>query len=110
MIAAYSVVLGVSILMRERTDGLMRYLVTAAPIVPFSALPLILGRMLSRVDERERTLVYRALTFAFFATAIVTFGYGFLEIAGAPRLSMFWVWPAMATFWIIGRWVAPRMP
>lgn len=52
----------------------------------------------------------RAITVAFFGTAVLSFGYGFVENAGAPRLSMFAVWPLMGTLWIVGRFVAPRMP
>ena len=59
---------------------------------------LIVSRLV--VDERERVLIDRA----------ITFGYGVMANAGAPRLSMFSVWPLMGTMWIVARFVAPRMP
>ena len=37
-----------------------------------------------------------------FGTALLTFTYGFLETTGFPKLSMFFVWPLMGAFWVIG--------
>ena len=42
------------------------------------------------------------------ATALLSFGYGFLEGLGYPRLSMFGVWPLMAVLWLIGLALAGR--
>ncbi|MFT3691402.1 hypothetical protein [Paenirhodobacter sp.] len=43
----------------------------------------------------------KAPAIAFAGTALITFGYGFLEGTGLPRLSMFAVWPLMGTIWFI---------
>jgi hypothetical protein len=40
------------------------------------------------------------LAIAAAVTAAITFAYGFLELAGFPRLSMFFVWPLMAVAWL----------
>ena len=32
-------------------------------------------------------------------TAALSLTYGFLESAGFPKLSMFWVWPVMGLVW-----------
>ena len=50
----------------------------------------------------QRKLQLEALAMAFAGTALITFGYGFLEGAGLPKLSMFVVWPIMAALWVIG--------
>ena len=110
VLAAYAPVLVVSLLVVDDTTGVLRYLVSATPILPFAALGWVVIRALRRVDERERLLIYRSLAFAFLATSVLTFGYGFMENAGAPRLSMFAVWPTMAAMWLLGRLVADRMP
>jgi hypothetical protein len=108
--AVYSVTLVLSLLVADSTRGPLRVAVALIPMVPFSVLGWIVLRALRRVDERERSMMYRAVALAFFATAVVSFAYGFLENTGAPRLSMFVVWPTMASFWVVGRWIAPWMP
>jgi hypothetical protein len=110
VLAAYAPILIVSLLVVDDLDGVLAYIVSGAPILPAAAVGWAVLRSLKRVDERERLLIYRAIAFAFFATAVLTFGYGFMENAGAPRLSMFAVWPLMGTMWMVGRFVAPRMP
>jgi hypothetical protein len=110
VLAAYLPILAASLIVVDDLDGVLRYVVSGAPILPFAAIGWAMLRSLKRVDERERTLIYRSLTFAFFGTAVLTFGYGFMENAGAPRLSMFSVWPVMGTMWLVGRFVAPRLP
>jgi hypothetical protein len=54
------------------------------------------------MDELQRKLQFEALALAFAGTALLTFGYGFLEGVGLPRLSMFVVWPLMAALWVVG--------
>jgi hypothetical protein len=110
VLAAYAPVLVVSLLVADDTSGALRYVVSGTPVLPFAALGWVVVRALRRVDERERLLVYRSLAFACFATSVLTFGYGFMENAGAPRLSMFAVWPTMGAMWALGRLVAPRLP
>lgn len=50
----------------------------------------------------QRRLQLEALALAFAGTALIAFGYGFLEDAGLPRLSVFVVWPLMAVLWLVG--------
>lgn len=61
-------------------------------------------------DELQRRVQSEGILFSFVLTAIVTFSYGFLELyAGFPKLSMWFVWPAMAIFWgAIGQPLAAR--
>jgi hypothetical protein len=44
----------------------------------------------------------QAIGFSLAATGLVTFGYGFLEGAGLPDLSMTFVLPLMSMFWALG--------
>ncbi|MEA1674025.1 hypothetical protein [Nitrospirillum sp. BR 11163] len=46
-----------------------------------------------------------AIGFAFAGTALLTFTYGFLEVAGFPRLSMFMVWPLMVLLLVVGQFL-----
>ncbi len=43
------------------------------------------------------------MAFAFVGTAFVVITYGFLEAAGFPVLSIWWVWVVMALLWLVGR-------
>jgi hypothetical protein len=65
-------------------------------------------RQLRRLDEPALRVQLEALGFAFFGTVLLSFGYGFLEGLGWPRLSMFAVWPVMAVLWVVGGWLAGR--
>jgi hypothetical protein len=59
-------------------------------------------RSIRHLDEMQRKLQFEAIALAFVGTALITFGYGFLEDEGFPKLTMFVVWPLMATLWVIG--------
>ena len=108
MLGLYGLVLGLAEVGLNRTDGGVRYAIALLPALAFVGLPVVVSRMLQRVDEREREGMRRALVFAFFGTAIVTFTYGFLEQAGAPQLSMSLVWPVMGTLWLVGTVIESR--
>jgi hypothetical protein len=111
VIAVYLAVLVPSLRARGHLgSGGIASLVALAPVLPLAVLPFVVFRSLGTMDERERSLVYRAITFAFFLTGVLTFGYGFLETVGAPKLSMFCVWPLLSASWLVGRLVAPRLP
>ena len=78
------------------------------PMVPACAVAWTVVRHLRRIDEMQRQVQLEALGLAFAGTALITFGYGFLETVGFWKLSMFWVWPVMAVLWIVGKLVAER--
>ncbi len=51
------------------------------------------------MDEFVRLRSLESIAVAAAVTAGLTFTYGFLESAGFPRLSMFWVWGIMGFTW-----------
>jgi hypothetical protein len=63
---------------------------------------------LRQIDELHRRIQLEGLAFAFAATALTTFSYGFLQTVGFPDLSWFIVWPVMSLFWGIGHSLATR--
>lgn len=85
-----------------------RVLITLLPMLPVLAMCWIVLRELRRIDELQRRIQLEALALAFCATAVATLGYGFLENVGLPRLTMFAVWPVMATTWMSGVWWGNR--
>lgn len=83
--------------------------VALAPMLPAAAVLVTVVRQLGRIDELQRRIQFEALAFAFGGTALATFGYGFLEQgADYPHLNWFFVWPIMASLWIVGLWFARR--
>lgn len=101
MFGLYGLLLGLSNVGLNRVDSDWRYPIALLPIVAFAGLPLVVSRMARRVDERQREEIRTAIFHSFFGTAVITFGYGFLEEAGAPRQSMFWVWAVMGLLVIV---------
>ena len=85
-----------------------RGIVALLPMIPACAAMWAILRQLRRADELQRRSQLEALALAFAGTALVTFGYGFLENVGYPRLSMFTVWPLMGAFWIVGTFISDR--
>jgi len=101
---AYAVVLSLTLAIIIHYPGaaFWRPVIALLPMIPAASVCWVVIRQLHRVDELQRRLQFEALAFAFAGTALITFGYGFLENAGLPRLSMFSVWPVMAVLWVVG--------
>ncbi|RZT41087.1 hypothetical protein [Cupriavidus agavae] len=78
-----------------------RIAVALCPMLAGGVICWVVVRQLRRVDELVRKVQFEALAVAFAGTALLTFSYGFLEGVGFPKLSLFVVWPVMATLWIL---------
>jgi len=85
-----------------------RDVIALSPMLPAAAMAWVILRELRRMDELQRRIQLEALGFSFAGTAVLTFSYGFLEGLGYPKLSMFTVWPILATLWIVGLVLARR--
>ena len=72
--------------------GALRTVVLVTPMIGFGAAIWAIARHLAREDEYLRRRLLENIALAAAITAGLTFTYGFLEIAGFPRLSMFTVW------------------
>lgn len=77
-------------------------LVSLMPVVPALVVGWVIIRGVRKMDELQRKIQFEAIVLAFAATALLTFSYGFLENVGFPKISMFVVWPMMASFWVLG--------
>ena len=104
--AAYVIVVLVSIKLVGGLDQPIKTLVALTPLIPASLALLAYLRFLSRMDELGRRIQLEALAFGFGAAGMLTFAYGFLENAGFPQLSYIWVFPLMIFLWGIGGAVA----
>ena len=77
-----------------------RIALLASPVLAILLVIRAVVRQIRRSDEFIRKTTAEHLAIAATATAGITFTYGFLELAGFPRLSMFFVWPLMAAAWL----------
>ncbi len=96
----YTAVLFGSIKLADPMDpGPARTALLLTPAIPIALAIWVIVRGFRRMDEfiRLRTLENIGISFA--VTAGWTLTYGFLEGAGFPRLTMFWVWPVMGAIW-----------
>ncbi|PKR49982.1 hypothetical protein [Thalassospira povalilytica] len=88
------------------SNGIERTMIVAMisllPMLPAIFICAVIVRTIRQMDEMQRKLQFEALAMAFAGTALITFGYGFLEGSGLPKVSMFVVWPIMAALWFIG--------
>jgi len=104
---AYTVILPVSIHIAEANPHApWRIPVALAPVVPVVFVLWAVIRQVGRMDELQRQMQLEALVFAFSGAGLLTFGYGFLENVGLPRLSYLYVLPVMVALWGIGVGVA----
>lgn len=101
-LVAYMLVLVGSILYAKGMDnGTARTLLLITPVVPLMLAVWAIARHFGRMDEFVRLRSLEGLAIAAAVTAGLTFTYGFLENAGFPKVSMFWVWPIMGSVWAL---------
>ncbi|RON15887.1 hypothetical protein [Pseudomonas frederiksbergensis] len=92
----------------EQADISLRAAIALTPVIPASLMCWAIVRNFRRLDEMHLRIQFEALGFAFAASALLTFSYGFLENVGAPHIPWLWVWPVMGLMWIIGLRIARR--
>jgi hypothetical protein len=98
----YVVVLALALrLAPDVPSGALQTGLYVSPMIPLLLAIWAVVRQVRRSDEyiRQSTLEYIAIAAA--VTVGWTITYGFLEIAGYPRLSMFTVWPVMGGVWAV---------
>ena len=109
--ALYSVLLILSvILLKDQQEMAMalKIVITLLPVIPAGLMCWAVVRNMRTLDEMHLRIQYEALGFAFAASALLTFTYGFLENVGFPHVSWVCVWPVMGLMWMIGLRLAKR--
>jgi peptidoglycan/LPS O-acetylase OafA/YrhL len=108
-IVAYVATVFLSVwLINASPDAPWRFATALLPMIPAVGVMVAVLRQLHRMDELQRQIQFEAIAFAFAGTALITFGYGFVENVGMPHLRWLFVWPIMAILWIIGTALATR--
>jgi hypothetical protein len=102
MLAYLMVLVGSITVLQANPNASWRYVIAVLPVVPAALALSIFVRALARLDELQKRIQMMAFGFSLGATALVTFGYGFLEGVGLPHLSWTFVLPLMAILWGVG--------
>jgi hypothetical protein len=98
--AAYALVLvGSLTFAKSMPDGALRTALLLSPAIPIGLMIWVIARQFRRLDEFVRLRTLESLAIAAAVTAGLSLTYGFIEGAGFPRLSMFWVWGVMGMVW-----------
>jgi hypothetical protein len=108
---SYGLVLSASVLILKTIpdpDAPWRIPVALAPIVPAIYGLIAFVRFMGGMDELQRSIQLEGIAFGFGGTAILTFGYGFLQGVGFPTLNWTFIFPLMIGLWGIGVAVAGR--
>jgi hypothetical protein len=99
MLAYLMVLVGSVTVLQSNPSAPWRYVVAVLPVVPAALVLSIFVRALTHLDEMQKRIQMQAFGFSLGATALLTFGYGFLEGVGLPHLSWTFVLPLMAVLW-----------
>jgi hypothetical protein len=101
LLAYIGVLVGSIWLAKPMDEGLARTLILVSPVIPLLLAVWAIARHFARMDEFLRLRSLEGLAVAAGITAAMSFTYGFLEGAGFPKLSMFWVWGVMGISWAL---------
>jgi uncharacterized membrane protein len=108
----YMAVLVASIyLAKSMQPGLGRTLVVIAPVIPVMLFFWVIARHFGRMDEFVRLRSLESMAISSGVVGAFSLTYGFFEMAGFPRLSMFVVWGILgASAFGVGcvRWLVKR--
>ena len=104
MLLYMAVLFGSITFAKSMPEGLARTLLLLSPAIPVMLAVWVIARHFRRMDEFVRLRSLEGLALAAAITAGLTFTYGFLEGAGFPKLSMFWVWGVMGGSWAVITW------
>ena len=99
MVIYMAVLYGSLILAKPMAEGTVRTALLLTPMIPIGFAIWAIARQFRRMDEFVRLRTLESLAIAAAVTVGLSLTYGFLEGAGFPRLSMFWVWPVMGFVW-----------
>lgn len=102
ILAFLMVLVGAVTVVQANSTVSWKYAVALIPVVPAGLVIWLFMRALSRLDEVQKRIQVQALGFSLAATALVTFGYGFLEGVGWPALNGTFILPLMALLWGMG--------
>jgi hypothetical protein len=102
MIAYVIMLITSRLILNNIEDSPWRFAIAMLPVIPVIFLILAFLRYLAGIDELQQRIQLQAIGFAAGTTGLLTFAYGFLELAGFPQLSTFFIFPMMVMLWGLG--------
>ena len=87
-----AVLVGSIYLAKSMQPGLLRTLVVITPSIPVAVFFWVIARQVRRMDEFVRLRTLESMAISSSVVGAFSLTYGFFEMAGFPKLSMFWVW------------------
>jgi hypothetical protein len=99
MVLYVGVLFGSIYVARPMDASTARTILLLSPMIPLLLAIWAIARQFRRMDEFVRLRTLEGLAIGAAVTAALSLTYGFLESAGFPKLSMFWVWPVMGFVW-----------
>lgn len=102
VLAYLMVLVGSVTIVQANAEAGWRYFVAVLPVIPAALVVWLFVRSIARLDEVQKRVHMQAFGFSLGGTALVTFGYGFLEGAGLPHMNWTLVTPLMAVLWGLG--------
>ncbi len=102
LIAFLMVLMGSATIVQASPAADWKYIVAGLPVIPAALVVWLFVRAIARLDEVQKRMHMQAFGFSLGGTALLTFGYGFLEGAGLPQLSWTLVAPLIALLWGLG--------
>jgi hypothetical protein len=98
-------------LARAAATNASRLLWLAPPAASILLMALVVYRHFLRIDEFPRRVMLESFAVAGAIVSIWTLVYVLLEIAGFPRISMWWVWGSLMfvwNVWTLGKWAVGK--
>jgi hypothetical protein len=99
VLAYLMVVVGVGIVVQANAGSAWPFYIALLPLVPAGLVLWVIMRALARLDEVKKRIQLQALGFALGASALLAFGYGFLEGVGMPHLNWTLFLPLIVLLW-----------
>jgi len=87
-----AVLTGSIYLAKPMQPGLVRTLLVITPVIPVMLFFWAVARNFRRMDEFVRLRNLESMAISSGVVGAFSLTYGFFEMAGFPKLSMFWVW------------------
>ncbi|MFI5282832.1 MAG: hypothetical protein ACHQ0J_06845 [Candidatus Dormibacterales bacterium] len=102
VLAYLMVLVGVVVAIQANPTARWRYDLLALPLLPGGMAVWLFVRAIDRLNDLQKRIQVRASGFALGGTALMTFGYGFLEGSGMPHLNWVILLPIEMLMWGVG--------
>lgn len=102
-LVGYGLLLALALAVHRSVPSPWDLIVMLAPTPALLAVAWAVWRYLREADEMLRRDVVESMAIAFGLGSILTFGYGLLQVAGAPQAPWLGVWVVYGGCWLLAR-------